>query len=107
MFASRTFIAAGLALGVAVLSTSPVVAQDTALRADDLAYCHQLKALYERYMPTRAYGGSIGSSPSAATNVALSLCVPGRSAEAVAQLETVLRGAGYRLPVRSAIARQP
>lgn len=103
----RFLTVAGLALGLVAGAVTPAASQNTALRADDIAYCHQLKDIYERYLPTRAYGGSYSSTASAETLVALTLCVPGRSTDGVAQLEKVLRGNGYRLPERAIGARQP
>ncbi|HJQ59773.1 MAG TPA: hypothetical protein VJ890_22890 [Vineibacter sp.] len=106
MSGHRLVLGASLALGLGLLAGSPAAAQSTALRADDIAYCHQLKGIYDRRMPTTGYGSTMGATPSAETSVALTLCVPGRSAEGVALLEKVLRSNGYRLPDR-AVAQQP
>jgi hypothetical protein len=96
----------GIALAAASLSSLPAMAQDSAARVDDRAYCNALARTYERYMPTRSYGGSIGASPATETSVAMENCNNGRAAEAIPVLEKVLRANGFRTPER-AIARQP
>ncbi len=100
-------IALGLALGFATLAGAPAVAQNNALQADEIAYCNKLRGIYERYMPMRSYGGAMGSSPSAETHTALTMCNNGRHAEAIPHLEKVLRGNGFRLPERAVGTRNP
>jgi hypothetical protein len=102
----RYIAAAGLALGVAILGALPADAQSTALKNDERAYCNQLAGKYSRHLPTRAYGGSLGASPSVATSVALQMCNDGRAAEAIPQLEKALRAAGYSVPETAVGARR-
>lgn len=102
----RYIAAAGLAFGVAVLGALPAGAQSTALKADERAYCNALAGKYSRHLPTRAYGGAMGGSPSAETSVALQQCNTDRAAEAIPQLEKALRAAGYSLPETAVGRRQ-
>lgn len=90
-----------VAMGLAGLTASPVVAQDAAVQSDDRAYCNSLSRRYLRYMPERSYGSSMGSSPSTEVSVALTMCNDGRAAQAIPVIEKALRANGLAVPERS------
>lgn len=95
----------GVVMSLAGLTISPAVAQDTAVQADDKAYCNNLARRYLRYMPERSYGSSMGASPSTETSVALTMCNDGRAADAIPLLEKALRNAAFGVPDRAIGAR--
>jgi len=106
MYRNVVVMGLGLAMGLASFDLSPASAQENALKADERAYCNQLARKWNRYMPERSYGSSVGASPSAEVSVALTMCNDGRAADAIPVLERALRGAGHSLPDR-AIGTRP
>lgn len=95
MSVHRSVMSATLALGLAVLSVSSASAQTVSVESDDAAYCKKLAALQERY------GRSANTSNSMETNTALNSCTNERAAEAIPQLEKMLRASGFNLPERT------
>ena len=97
--------AAGVALGLSIPLALPAGAQGPAAQADDIAYCRKLKNAYERWLSPRSFSDQRGGSSGTQTQAALAQCDNGRHAEAIPQLEQVLRDNGFRLPERAVGSR--
>lgn len=88
-------------MGVAAMLVGTVAMSSTAAgRGEESAalHCNQLVRLYQRYLPERAYGSSMGASVGTETSVALTLCNDGRAPDAIPELEETLRNAGFTVP---------
>jgi len=105
MYRNLVVMSFGLAMGLTSFAVSPASAQEDALKVDERAYCNKLASKWNRYMPERSYGSSVGASPSAEVSVALTMCNDGRAAQAIPVLERALRSAGHSLPERAIGAR--
>lgn len=93
----------GLLLAAACVQSTPGGQPATGIRstAGDLAYCHRLTDLYERYIgrsPDAPSRPNLGGSLDA--DVAAAQCRQG-NASGIPALERVLQGNGFSLPPRN------